>query len=47
MSTIIGGIEFYRLKNVNEKFSYKNNLSLMNNEDQKKSKSIELSPVNN
>ena len=47
MSTIIGGIEFFRLKNVNEKFSYKNNLSLMNNEDQKNSKNIELSQMKN
>lgn len=47
MSTIIGGLEFYRLKNVNEKFSYQIKTSLINNEDYKKSQNIEMGQVNN
>ena len=46
MSTIIGGLEFYRLKNVNEKFSMQINTSLINNEDYKKSQNIEMGQVN-
>ena len=42
MSSIIGGIEFYRIKNVNEKYHN----SLMNNEDQKEPKEIELNQIN-
>ncbi len=42
LATIVGGIEFYRLKNVNEKFSNKSSY-LVNNEEQKKSQNIELS----
>ena len=47
ISTIIGGIEFFRLKNANDKFSMKISTSLINNEEYKKSKNIELSQVNN
>jgi hypothetical protein len=46
MSTIIGGLEFYRLKNVNEKFSMQISTSLINNEDYKKSQNIEMGQVN-
>ena len=42
MSSIIGGVEFYRIKNVNEKYHN----SLMNNEEQKDSKQIELYDLN-
>ena len=42
MSSIIGGVEFYRIKNVNEKYHN----SLMNNEEQKDSKQIELYDIN-
>ena len=42
MSSIIGGIEFYRIKNVNEKYHH----SLMNNEDKKEPKEIELNQIN-
>jgi hypothetical protein len=42
MSSIIGGVEFYRIKNVNEKYHN----SLMNNEEQKDSKQIELDDLN-
>ena len=42
MSSIIGGVEFYRIKNVNEKYHN----SLMNNEEQKHSKQIELYDLN-
>ena len=41
-SSIIGGIEFYRIKNVNEKYHN----SLMNNEEQKEPKEIELNEIN-
>ena len=41
-SSIIGGIEFYRIKNMNEKYHN----SLMNNEEQKEPKEIELNEIN-
>ena len=41
MSSIIGGIEFYRIKNKNEKYHD----SLMNNEEQKVPKEIELNDL--
>ena len=40
-SSIIGGIEFYRIKNMNEKYHN----SLMNNEEQKEPKEIELNEI--
>jgi hypothetical protein len=45
MATLIGSIEFYRIKNINEKYLNKNS-HLINNEEQKKSLSIELSQMN-
>ena len=45
LATIVGGIEFYRLKNVNEKYSSKNGNSLVNNEEYRKSQNIELSKI--
>ena len=45
LATIVGGIEFYRLKNVNEKYSSKNGNSLVNNEEYRKSQNIELSQI--
>ena len=42
MSSIIGGIEFYRIKNINEKYHN----SLINNEDPKEPKEIELNQIN-
>ena len=47
LATIVGGIEFYRLKNVNEKYSSKNGNSLVNNEEYRKSQNIELSKIDN
>jgi hypothetical protein len=41
-SSIIGGIEFYRIKSMNEKYHN----SLMNNEEQKEPKEIELNEIN-
>ena len=46
LATIIGGIEFYRIKNVNEKYIMSKS-SLINNEEQNKSQNIELSQMNN
>ena len=46
LSSIIGVLEFYRIKNVNEKYSMKNS-SLIYNEEQSKSKNIEMSQMNN
>ena len=42
MSSIIGGFEFYRIKNVNEKYHN----SLKYNEEQKEPKEIELNEIN-
>jgi len=42
MSTIIGGMEFYRIKFYNEKYHN----SLMNNEDQKEPQEIEMNQIN-
>ena len=44
VATFIGGIEFYRIKNVNEKYFNKNS-SLLNNEEGNKSPNIEMSQM--
>ena len=45
LATAIGGIEFYRMKNVNEKYSSRNP-SLINNELGNKSQNIEMGQMN-
>ena len=45
LATIIGGFEFYRIKNVNEKYIM-SKTSLINNEEPNKSQNIELSQMN-
>ena len=45
MATLIGSIEFYRIKNINEKY-FNRNSHLISNEDQKKPLSIELGQIN-
>ena len=45
LATIIGGFEFYRIKNVNEKYIL-SKTSLINNEEPNKSQNIELSQMN-
>ena len=44
VATFIGGLEFYRIKNVNEKYFNKNS-SLLNNEEGNKSPRIEMSQI--
>ena len=46
LATVIGGIEFYRLKNVNEKYSTLKISSLINNEEYPKTKNIEMKQMN-
>ena len=46
LASIIGSIEFYRLKNVNEKYSSLKSLSLINNEENDKTKNIEMKQMN-
>ena len=41
MSSITGGFEFFRIKNVNKKYQD----SLRNNEEQKNSREIELNEI--